>query len=206
MEQERRNNSNRPVQSTEEDRKLALMLLEQEKEREILARRQPEEQDERIAKMLQELENENLQRLRKEKEELDQKIAEQLWKQEQEAEEERKRKEREKQNLEEWEKTLNLIKAEAKAEADAQLAKLLREKEELAAQIDSLTVEQEKSVSIHLNGIQYPDYWSHQITDYQTFDVPKSSHEFRNILQEFKKGLPQARVQRIERNQNRTIW
>lgn len=82
----------------------------------------------------------------------------------------------------------------------------MKEKEELLSQIENVYDSNERNVSISLNGVKYPDYWCDQYTDHLTFEVPQHSSEFKRIAKEFKKGMPQAKIDRIERNQNRTLW
>ncbi len=91
-------------------------------------------------------EEEEYKKSLKEKEEKDKKLAEEIWQKEKEQEEELRKKK-------EWEETLLLVKQQAKSEADAELAKLLREKEELAAQLEQLSFKDETNVSVSLDDI-----------------------------------------------------
>ncbi|KAL6077075.1 Poly (ADP-ribose) polymerase [Balamuthia mandrillaris] len=140
-------------------------------------------------------------------EDADRKLAE-LWRKEQEEEQERKKKK-------EWEDMVNLIQAQAKAEADELLAKELREKEELLRQLEEAralavhsSVEEAGHVAVNLSGVEYPDYWENQVSDYQVFDVKRNSEEWNRVASHFTNTLTgmSATVTRIERNQNRTQW
>lgn len=77
----------------------------------------------------------------------------------------------------EWEDAVEAIKTEAKLESDALLAKLMREKEELQAQLLQVqNIPKEESVSLSIKDIQYPGYWSKQVADFQTFDVDQNRY------------------------------
>ncbi|KAL6054439.1 Poly (ADP-ribose) polymerase [Balamuthia mandrillaris] len=141
-------------------------------------------------------------------EDADRKLAEELWRKEQEEEQERKKKK-------EWEDMVNLIQAQAKAEADELLAKELREKEELLRQLEEAralavhsSVEEVGHVAVNLSGVEYPDYWENQVSDFQVFDVKRNSEEWNRVASHFTNTLTgmSATVTRIERNQNRTQW
>jgi len=138
------------------------------------------------------------------KEESDKKLAEEISRKEREAVDSEK-------NKKEWESTMSLIRTEAKAELDAEMAKLLKEKEDLLAQLQNAKAFgnnnfEEPGKSVLLDGIEYPDYWCKQVSDYQTFDVSKHSAEYKKIAGEFHKGLPGQQITRIERSQNKTLW
>lgn len=105
------------IEQEEADRLLALKLM-QEVEQQTPAAPSVEEnltEDEKLALALQKEEEEYLKSIRA-KEEADKKLAEELTKKEQDAEEARKKKR-------EWEEMMNLIRQEAKTEADAELGR-----------------------------------------------------------------------------------
>jgi len=157
--------------------------------------------DEELAILLMRQEEEEFKKKQKEKEEADKKLAEAIMQREKQEEEERKKKQ-------EWEDTLNLIKMQAKQEADAQLARLLREKEELQAQLQDLSVNStdEKHVALSLAEVETPSYWQNQVSNHQMFDVKSGTEEYKKVIAAFKQGMPSAKVVRIERNQNKTLW
>jgi len=104
-----------------------------------------------------------------------------------------------------------LIKQQAKAESDKELAKALREKEALAAELERLRAEEEKTgekhIAVNVEGVEYPETWEDQRSDYQVFDVKKGSEEWNDVSNQFMATVGMnANIKRIERNQNRTQW
>jgi len=187
------------IAQEEEDRLLALKLMNEEKQKEKQVPKWKPNEDERMAIELQKKFEEEEKKLNQDAALADKLLAQELERQEKEAEEEIRKKK-------EWEETLDMIKLEAKAESDEALARLLKEKEELASQLEQMRIMESEDGGISLNGIEYPDYWNRQVNDFQTFDVAHNSQEFHRVEKEFKQGLPQAKITRLERNQNRTLW
>jgi len=122
--------------------------------------------------------------------------------------EEKKRLEQEQRRVEkEWNATLKLIKDEAKTEIDEELAKMLKEKEELLAQLEQFKNNQGGHIaSVTLDAIAYPDYWQDSVSDFQIFEVARNSAEWYRVSSQFSQGLPGTYIRRIQRNQNRTLW
>lgn len=150
-------------------------------------------EDERLALEMQQKEKEEYETW-KEKEEEDRRLAEELMEIEREANEKQ-----------EFQTTMELVRLEAKAESDEMLSKLLREKEELAAQLE-LAQNRPTESFLTLNGIEYPEQWEPQVSPFQTFDLDPSSSEYQEVANKFSQGLPQAHITRIERNQNQSLW
>lgn len=146
------------------------------------------------------------------REEEDRRLAEELWKREEEEERERKKRK-------EWEETLTLVRTQAKAESDEELARALKEREDLMRELERLKAQAEMNamlpdaggdthVSLTLDGIEYPERWENQKGEYQTFDVKKGSEEWNEIETHFQNSLGGigAHITRIERNQNKSQW
>eukprot|EP01114_Cavostelium_apophysatum_P012700 TRINITY_DN2902_c0_g1_i1.p1 TRINITY_DN2902_c0_g1~~TRINITY_DN2902_c0_g1_i1.p1 ORF type:complete len:612 (-),score=194.07 TRINITY_DN2902_c0_g1_i1:8-1843(-) len=180
-----------------EDRKVAEEFWI--KEQQAIARQMElkEEEDARLAKELWEKENV------KASEDEDERLARQLWAKEQENEERIKQKK-------DLEAALDLVRDEARQEADEALARLMKEKEELLSQINNLKNAYEDApvdqVSLSLKDVEYPKFWQHQVADFQSFDVKGGTEEYNWITSHFKKGLPQVKINRIERIQNKPLW
>jgi len=138
-----------------------------------------------------------------EEEEEDKRLAEELWRREQEQERERK-------NQKEIEETLTMVRLQAKTESDEELARALKEKEDLQRELEEIKArsEMDTHVGISLNGIEFPEKWVEQRSDYYIFDVQRNSNEWRQIEQHFTStmGGVKCNIQRIERNQNKTLW
>jgi len=135
---------------------------------------------------------------------LDALLAKELWDKEREEEEARKKKK-------EWEDTLNLIKTEAKTEADEIIAKALREKEQLEAELERLKQQtaflSSTDSKLSLNDIEYPDYWEPQSNSHQRFEVYAGSHEFDQVLSTWYNTIGSRRnVRKLYRNQNKSLW
>jgi len=100
-----------------------------------------------------------------------------------------------------------LVRQEAKAQTDQELARMLREKEELEARLREIQTTPSSAAVITLHNIEYPDYWSkHKKLNHQSFDVVKGSAEWNKIEVRFHGGLPRCKILRIERNQNKNLW
>jgi len=177
-----------PIEEMEErDRILAEQLSKQE------VMNQPKIavplRDAELALEIYKKEQEERKRILSEKEKIDEAIAAELQKQ---YEEEQKK--------EEFEETLRIIKQQAKAESDAQIAKLLKEKEELAAQLQQ-SFDSNFGDAVGMKGVEFPDYWQNQVAGFQTFDLHKNSDEFKRIESLFHQTLPNSQIKRIVRNQ-----
>jgi len=61
-------------------------------------------------------------------------------------------------------------------------------------------------VCLSLGDLEYPVFWQHQYNEIQFFDVGKDSEEWRKIATHFRQGIPQIKIQRISRNQNKQLW
>jgi len=165
------------------------------------------ERELRDAELARQLEDEERKR-----EEEDKRLAEELWRQEQEQERERRRQK-------EIEETLTMVRLQAKTESDEELARALKEKEDLLLELEEIKARSEMEkhipkefgdthVGITLNGIEFPEKWVEQRSDYHIFDVQRNSNEWRQIEQHFTStvGGVNCNIQRIERNQNKTLW
>jgi len=198
------------VAQEEQDRLLALKLMnepplpsppkvQKSPDRRVVM----EDEDAKFAKALQLQEEEEFKKAKKLKEEADLKLARDLEQKDKEIIEAQKKKK-------EWDEAVNLIKQETRLENDEMLAKLLKEKEDLLGELEQakhlVKVEEDTSVSMSLDGIEYPKYWQKTVSDYQTFDVRPGSEEYKKVAAEFSKGLPGSTIKRIERNQNKTQW
>jgi len=140
------------------------------------------------------------ERKAKQRLEADEKLARELW-------ENDKKREKSKSEKEEMEKIMNLVRTEAKTEMDSVIAKLMKEKEDLQAQLQNKSnFDYNKSVSLSLDDISYPGYWQYQHSDFQIFNVPKESDEFKRVRKAFTIGMPNSWVNKIERVQNKTLW
>jgi len=162
-----------------------------------------EDEDAKFALALQKQEEEEFQKAKKLKEDADLKLAKDLEQKDKEIIEAQKKKK-------EWDEAVNLIKQETRLENDEMLAKLLKEKEDLLGELqqakDLVKVEEDSSVSLSLDGIEYPKYWQKSVSDFQTFDVQPGTEEYKKVASEFLKGMGGHTIKRIERNQNRTQW
>jgi len=131
--------------------------------------------------------------------ERDRRLAEELWKQEQDN-----------QRKKEWNSTLELIKDQAKKEAEERLAAELQEKAELEARLKEAKEELQGTdthAAIDLEGTEFPDTWEVQSSMTRIFDVKRGTDEWKRIESSFVKSLGnQTQVTKIERNQNRTLW
>jgi hypothetical protein len=173
-------------------------------------------EDEELAKVLQKIEEDEIRKKKESDEKRDRDLAERLFQIEKEEEEKRKRQK-------EMDETMKLLKTEARTELDAEmgklimliiiyysiLAKLLKEKEDLLAQLQKAklqSVNANPEVTISLEGIEYPDYWQWQKNDFQSFDVNEYTAEYDKVSSEFLKGMYNFKIVRIERIQNRTLW
>eukprot|EP01124_Arcella_intermedia_P021267 TRINITY_DN2942_c0_g1_i2.p1 TRINITY_DN2942_c0_g1~~TRINITY_DN2942_c0_g1_i2.p1 ORF type:complete len:421 (+),score=83.98 TRINITY_DN2942_c0_g1_i2:45-1307(+) len=105
----------------------------------------------------------------------------------------------------EWEETLQLIKRQAKEEADEKLASLMREKEELERRLHEVQ-SIPKEVSLSIDSIPYPSYWDPQASNHQTFELKRFSPEWTRVAGEFLRGLPSTHIRNIIRNQNKKLW
>jgi len=106
-----------------------------------------------------------------------------------------------------WEKTLNMIKTEIKSEKDNEMARLLMEKEELERKLAEMHQgNNNNEVVVNINGMEYPDYWTHQNRDYQIFEVANYSDEWYRVTNNFGRTMAGKNITRIQRVQNRSLW
>jgi poly [ADP-ribose] polymerase 7/11/12/13 len=88
--------------------------------------------------------------------------------------------------------------------ADAQIARLLQEKQELEErlrQAENLP----KETIIDISSMDYPNTWEPQSSPFQSFDVKKGTAEWNNIENHFHSSL-KIPIIRIERVQNKGLW
>jgi len=189
-------------ESIDADYLLALKLMEEEQADEKRRKQQPQkpvvETDEALARRL--FEEEQMAFKKSSSTQSDAEFAKRI------VSEEQAKLDKQKQDGE-WEQTLEMIRLEAKSESDQQLARVLREKEELEQRLrDAQTYKPDSNVVISLDSIQYPDHWIYQNSPHQAFDVQKGTPEWNRIAARFNEGLPHQKIHRIERNQNKTLW
>lgn len=94
---------------------------------------------------------------------------------------------------------------ETNTSADAQIARLLQEKQELEERLRQAE-NQPKETVIDVSGVDYPSYWSPQSSPFQSFDVARGSDEWEKIERHFSQGLANTPIYRIERIQNKQLW
>jgi len=90
-------------------------------------------------------------------------------------------------------------------DSDAQIARLMHEKQELEQRLLEAQ-NMPKETVIDVSSVDYPDYWYSQSTPFQSFDVPKGSDEWNRVQYRFQQGLPGTHITRIERIQNKNLW
>jgi hypothetical protein len=91
--------------------------------------------------------------------------------------------------------------------ADAQIAKLLQEKQELEERLrQAETLPKESTTVIDVSSVEYPPFWQPQSSPFQSFDVKAGTAEWNEINQRFVQTLPSLHISRIERIQNRNLW
>jgi len=111
------------------------------------------------------------------------------------------------EQMKEWESTIEMVRLQAKSESDQQLARIMREKEELEQRLRDAEVSKvDNNVVINLDTVEYPSYWDPQTTSHQSYDVKKGSDEWVRISTRFNESLPHQKIHRIERNQNKNLW
>jgi len=89
--------------------------------------------------------------------------------------------------------------------ADAQIARLLQEKQELEDRLHEAE-KMPKDAVIDVSSVDYPHYWQPQNSPFQSFDVIKGSDEWIGIHTRFNVSLPGSNISRIERIQNKNLW
>jgi len=90
-------------------------------------------------------------------------------------------------------------------DADAQIARLMHEKQELEQRLLEAQ-NMPKEAVIDVSNVDFPDYWYQQNSPFQSFDVHTGSEEWNRVQYRFQQGLPGAVITRIERIQNKNIW
>jgi len=111
------------------------------------------------------------------------------------------------EQMKEWESTIEMVRMQAKSESDMQLARIMREKEELEQRLRDAEVSKvDNNVVINLDTVEYPSYWDPQNSSHQSFDVKKGCDEWVRISTRFNESLPHQKIHRIERNQNKQLW
>jgi len=108
------------------------------------------------------------------------------------------KKKKEEEEKENWERTMNLIKDEIKTDYDEEMAKVLREKEELERRLNQMQFSEDTVV-------RAPDYWSPQYNDYQIFQIQKNGSEWRSVTSAFSRSMSNQII-RIDRVQNKPLW
>jgi len=152
-------------------------------------RRRKQKQDEEFAKKMQDqerLEQEKIRNLTQK----DQDIARELY-------EEELRKKKEEEERENWEKTMNIIKNELRTDYDSEMARVLREKEDLERRLNETR---------YNNDIIYPDYWSPQYSENQVFYVANGTDEWYRVSNAFYRTMRNRAITRIDRIQNKPLW
>jgi len=177
-----------------EDEEIARRVYEEDmikaKEEE---RKRKQKQDEDFAKRMEEddrLEQERLRNLTKK--DLD--IARELY------EEELRKKKEEEEKLN-WDRTMKLIKDEVRTDYDSEMARILREKEELERKLNDLKYS-------NMDGnIVYPGYWSQIYDDNNFYCIPLSRdcNEWYTVSNAFQRSMGNY-ISKIERVQNKNLW
>jgi len=91
--------------------------------------------------------------------------------------------------------------------ADAEIARLLQEKQELEERLkQAQNIPKEAVVNIDVSGIDFPPYWNLQNNPFQSFDVVRGTDEWERIEHHFSQGLANTPIYRIERIQNKQLW
>jgi len=90
--------------------------------------------------------------------------------------------------------------------ADAQIARLLQEKQELEERLREAEKMPKEAGVIDVSSVDYPHHWQPQNSPFQSFDVIKGSDEWNVIHNRFIQSLPGNHISRIERIQNKTLW
>lgn len=143
---------------------------------------------------------------------------------------EKKEEEETRKKKKEWEDTITLIKNEAKSEADEIIAKALKEKEQLEAELDRLknqtAVLSSPEARLTLQDIEYPHYWvKGQKNSFERYEVFEGTPEYDELINTWfstlgrvkstpKKGwgwggfIPNTgtQVNKVYRNQNKNLW
>ena len=168
------------------------------------------EVDLQLALEIQRKEQEEREKIRKLREQ-DEELAKKIWEEEEEREKRRKKEEDRAKQLE-WQKTVELVKKETMLESDAKMAKMLAEKEELERKLEELEQERRSNnnnaVSVIMDNLDLPEYWAihpHGV-DHLSTDVTEDDDDYHHVTSAFLRDMPNARILRIERNQNVKLW
>jgi len=89
--------------------------------------------------------------------------------------------------------------------SDAQIAKLLQEKQELEERLRQAE-NMPKETVLDVSSVEYPSEWQPQSSPFQSFDVVRGTEEWRIVEERFTQGLPHCPISRIERVQNKQLW
>jgi len=180
---------------------LALKFQQEEEEAqrqaEIERKRKAEVSDAQLAIKLLQQEQDQIKQ-RQEQAARDAEIAKRIL----EEDEKREKQERDKKDLE---ATMNLIRDEAKYELQLELDRIKAEKSRLENQLAN-QVHLGNPLELSLADCEYPDDWEWQDQPHALFEVRKGSTEWNRINGQFKMGMPNGNITRIQRNQNRTLW
>jgi len=93
---------------------------------------------------------------------------------------------------------MNMIKNEVKTDFDSEMARVLREKEELERKLSQVRINNN-------NDVAPPSYWAYQYNENQTFYVDPNTNEYYNIQNAFNRSM-RNRITRIDRIQNKPLW
>jgi len=89
--------------------------------------------------------------------------------------------------------------------ADAQIARLLQEKQELEERLRQAETMPKETV-LDVSSVEYPSVWESMSSPFQSFDVVRGTEEWATVAGRFLEGLPQCPISRIERVQNKQLW
>jgi len=102
-----------------------------------------------------------------------------------------------------WERTMNMIRNEVRVERDAELAKALREKEDLELRLQDMY-----NRPNHYNNydVEFPNMWIYQNRNFIQTQLAAGSYEYNTVLNKFNITMRGNTVYRIERIQNKSLW
>jgi len=170
------------------------------REEERLRRQQQEQEALRLAQRLHE---DELRRKREADQRLseDERLARQL------SEDDRRRDEDRRRQIEQ-DRAIAVARQQAKAEMDAEIARLLKEKEDLEASLQNMQnpYHEVNEGTIVLHGVEYPSYWQAQVNNCQQFEVQAWTEEYTRITSKFLETIPHAHIRSVQRVQNRSLW
>jgi len=189
----------------EDDERLAKVLYDEEvirmKEEE---RKTRESKDQELAKKLLDQERQDQERIRN-LNVRDAEYARNLYEDEKRKIEDEKKRLKEEEEKLNYQKTMDMIRSEVRSESDMEMARILREKEELERRLQQVNDWRDRG-EIDINGVQFPNTWVYQASDVQNFDVQMYTQEWYNVYNAFVRTCNNKTVTRIERVQNKPLY